>query len=125
MLILTAQTADRAARRSALTERGARVEEVPSAAGRLDLSAVLDRLGELEVNELLVEAGPTLAGELIRQSLLDELLLYMAPKLLGPQGRPLVELPELAKLQDAHSFTLVDVQRLGDDMRLQLRPVPP
>jgi len=123
VLILTAQTADRAARRSALTERGARVEEVPSAAGRLDLSAVLDRLGELEVNELLVEAGPTLAGELIRQSLLDELLLYMAPKLLGPQGRPLVELPELAKLQDARSFTLVDVQRLGEDVRLQVRPV--
>ena len=122
VLILTAQIEDRATRRSALTERGARVEELPSAAGRLDLSAVLDRLGELEVNELLVEAGPTLAGELIRHALLDELLLYVAPKLLGPQGRPLVELPELAKLQDAHSFTLVDVQRLGDDMRLQLRP---
>ena len=125
VLILTAQIEDRATRRSALTERGARVEELPSAAGRLDLSAVLDRLGELEVNELLVEAGPTLAGELIRHALLDELLLYVAPKLLGPQGRPLVELPELAKLQDAHSFTLVDVQRLGEDMRLQLRPVPP
>ncbi len=124
VLILTAQIEDRATRRSALTERGARVEELPSAAGRLDLSAVLDRLGELEVNELLVEAGPTLAGELIRHALLDELLLYVAPKLLGPQGRPLVELPELAKLQDAHRFTLVDVQRLGADMRLQLRPVP-
>ena len=47
----------------------------------------------------------------------------MAPKLLGPQGRPLVELPELAKLQDARSFTLVDVQRLGEDVRLQVRPV--
>jgi diaminohydroxyphosphoribosylaminopyrimidine deaminase/5-amino-6-(5-phosphoribosylamino)uracil reductase len=86
------------------------------------LAAALDRLGQLEVNDLLVEAGPTLAGDLIRQSLADELLLYLAPKLLGPQGRPLVALPELARLSDAPGFSLVDTLQFGEDLRLRLRP---
>src|SRR2546430_6762471 len=77
-----------------LTARGVRIETVPEENERLSLGAVLDRLGELEVNELQVEAGPTLAGELVRQSLVDELLLYVGPKLLGDKARPLVKLPE-------------------------------
>jgi diaminohydroxyphosphoribosylaminopyrimidine deaminase/5-amino-6-(5-phosphoribosylamino)uracil reductase len=83
---------------------------------------VIDRLGEWDINELLVEAGPTLSGELLRQGLVDELLLYVAPKLLGPQGLPLVDLPELSDLQDALGFTVAGVQRLEDDIRLRLRP---
>jgi len=83
---------------------------------------VLERLGELEVNELLVEAGPTLSGELVRQSLVDELLLYVAPKLLGDKARPLLELPALAGLSEARAFTLLDTQPFGDDLRLRLRP---
>jgi len=83
---------------------------------------VLERLGELEVNELLVEAGPTLSGELVRQSLVDELLLYLAPKLLGDKARPLLELPALTGLSEARAFTLIDTQPFGDDLRLRLRP---
>ena len=71
---------------------------------------------------VLVEAGPTLSGELLRHGLIDELLLYVAPKLLGPQGLPLVDLPELGDLQDALGFTVAGVQRLEDDLRLRLRP---
>jgi diaminohydroxyphosphoribosylaminopyrimidine deaminase/5-amino-6-(5-phosphoribosylamino)uracil reductase len=109
-------------RRAVLVARGARVEEVPGGAERLDLPAVLERLGKLDINELLVEAGPTLAGELLRASLVDELLLYIAPTLLGPHARPLVDLPELEDLREARGFALVDVHRLGDDLRLRLRP---
>ena len=66
--------------------RGARVETLPAADGRLELPAVLDRLGELEANEVLVEAGATLAGEWLRSQLADEVLVYVAPKLLGSDG---------------------------------------
>ena len=109
-------------RRAALAAKGVRIEEVPSDDGFLDLFAVLKKLGEMEVNEVLVEAGPTLAGQLLTTFLVDELLLYVAPKLLGPQGRPLVNLPELQSLQDAWGFSLFDAKRFGDDLRLRMRP---
>jgi diaminohydroxyphosphoribosylaminopyrimidine deaminase/5-amino-6-(5-phosphoribosylamino)uracil reductase len=110
------------ARRAALVARGVRFEEVAADEGYLDLLAVLQKLGELNVNEVLVEAGPTLAGQLLTTFFADELLLYVAPKLLGPQGRPLVNLPELQSLQDAWGFSLFDAKRFGDDLRLRLRP---
>jgi diaminohydroxyphosphoribosylaminopyrimidine deaminase/5-amino-6-(5-phosphoribosylamino)uracil reductase len=118
VLILT----EDATRGAAFAEMGVMVEAIPAAAGRLDLVAAVDRMGELEVNELLVEAGPSLSGEFLRQGLVDELLLYIAPKLLGPQGLPLVDLPQLSDLQDALGFTVAGVQRLEDDLRLRLRP---
>jgi diaminohydroxyphosphoribosylaminopyrimidine deaminase / 5-amino-6-(5-phosphoribosylamino)uracil reductase len=109
-------------RGATLAEMGVAVEAIPASHGRLDLVAVVERMGELEVNELLVEAGPTLSGEMLRQGLVDELLLYVAPKMLGPQGLPLVDLPQLSDLQDALGFTVAGVQRLEDDLRLRLRP---
>jgi diaminohydroxyphosphoribosylaminopyrimidine deaminase / 5-amino-6-(5-phosphoribosylamino)uracil reductase len=110
------------ARRAALLARGVRIQEVAADNGCLDLLAVLQKLAELEVNEVLVEAGPTLAGQLLSTFFVDELLLYIAPKLLGPQGRPLVNLPELQSLQDAWGFALFDAKRFGDDLRLRMRP---
>jgi len=95
---------------------------VPADGGFLDLLPGLRRLAELDVNEVLVEAGPTLAGQLLTTLLADELLLYVAPKLIGPQGRPLVSLPELQSLQDARGFALFEAKRFGDDLRLRLRP---
>jgi diaminohydroxyphosphoribosylaminopyrimidine deaminase/5-amino-6-(5-phosphoribosylamino)uracil reductase len=118
VLILT----EDATRGAAFAQMGVSVEALPASNGRLDLPAVIDRMGELEVNELLVEAGPTLSGELLLQGLVDELLLYVAPKLLGPQGLPLVNLPALSDLQDALGFSVAGVQRLEDDLRLRLRP---
>jgi diaminohydroxyphosphoribosylaminopyrimidine deaminase/5-amino-6-(5-phosphoribosylamino)uracil reductase len=109
-------------RRAALAAHGVRIEQVAAEDGYLDLFGVLRRLAELEVNEVLVEAGPTLAGQLMTTFFADELLLYIAPKLLGPQGRPLVNLPELQSLQDAWGFSLFDAKRFGDDLRLRLRP---
>ncbi len=106
---------------AALAAHGARIETLPAAADGLALPGVLERLGELEVNELQVEAGATLAGELLRQGLADELLLYVAPKLLGPHARPLVNLPRLQTLEDAPGFTLLEAQQVGSDVRLRLR----
>jgi len=107
---------------AALAARGARIETLPAVGARVPLPAVLERLGELEINELQVEAGPTLAGELLRQELADELLLYVAPKLLGPSARPLFAFPELAELDAAPMFAIAEVTRVGDDLRLLLTP---
>ena len=101
--------------------KGARVETA-GAADALDLAAVLARLGDMEVNEVLVEAGPTLTGALVRERLIDELLLYIAPKLLGPQGRPLFDLPLLEDLQQAEVFQILETQQVGPDLRLRMRP---
>src|SRR6185312_9921092 len=87
VLILTAPASPDDVRAATLSARGARVEALPASGARLDLAAVLARLGELEANEVLVEAGATLAGEFIALGLVDELLLYMAPRLLGPDAR--------------------------------------
>jgi len=107
---------------AALAARGARIETLPAVNERVPLPAVLDRLGELETNELQVEAGPTLAGELLRQGLADELLLYLAPKVLGPTARPLLAFPELTELNAAPAFAIAEVTRVGDDLRLRLKP---
>jgi len=107
---------------AALRLRGARVEVV-GGGERLDLNAVLLKLGELQLNDVLVEAGPTLTGALIRERIADELLLYMAPKLLGPQARPLFDLPQLEDLQQATAFNIVETAQIGPDLRLRMRPI--
>jgi diaminohydroxyphosphoribosylaminopyrimidine deaminase/5-amino-6-(5-phosphoribosylamino)uracil reductase len=122
VLILTGLASLDEARAAALSERGARVETLPASEDRLELPAVLERLGELEMNEVLVEAGPTLAGELIRQDLADELLLYVAPKVLGPTARALLEIPAPRELKDASAFRVFDTLSVGEDLRLRLRP---
>jgi len=105
-----------------LRESGARVESVRSSGVGLDLDAVLERLGELECNEVLVEAGPTLAGEFVRGGLVDEIVVYMAPVVLGDAARGLFNLPPLARMCDRCEFEWRDVARIGDDLRLTLRP---
>jgi diaminohydroxyphosphoribosylaminopyrimidine deaminase/5-amino-6-(5-phosphoribosylamino)uracil reductase len=119
-------------RRSQLAAKGADIEEVrvevASARGagtvgsRLSLTDVLDRLGRREINELWVESGPRLAGALLQQGLVDELIIYVAPKLLGPQARPLIEMDELRNLHEAPHFTVVESRQIGRDIRLRLRP---
>jgi diaminohydroxyphosphoribosylaminopyrimidine deaminase/5-amino-6-(5-phosphoribosylamino)uracil reductase len=111
---------DDSARRSALELQGARVERF--AYSPPDLGQVLVRLAELEINEVLVEAGPTLAGAFLQAGLADELLLYVAPVLLGPQARALVQLPELTDLAQGRRFTLMNTSAVGSDLRLHLRP---
>lgn len=109
-------------RRRRLMQHAEVESTVADAGGRPRLPDVLDRLGRKEVNELWVEAGATLAGAFVSQSLADELLLYVAPKLLGPQARPLVDLQEIRELHQAPGFALAQVVQIGEDLRLRLRP---
>ncbi|HEY4213838.1 MAG TPA: bifunctional diaminohydroxyphosphoribosylaminopyrimidine deaminase/5-amino-6-(5-phosphoribosylamino)uracil reductase RibD [Steroidobacteraceae bacterium] len=111
-----------AAAAARLSEQGARVEYASAVGNRLDLDSVLARLAELECNEVLLEAGAKLAGAFVQESLVDEMLLYVAPKLLGPQGFPLVEIPQLEMLEDAPGFVIYETAQVGDDLRIRLRP---
>jgi diaminohydroxyphosphoribosylaminopyrimidine deaminase/5-amino-6-(5-phosphoribosylamino)uracil reductase len=100
----------------------ARIERLPRAAGGLDLRAVMARLGELEINELLAECGARLAGSLIQAQLVDELLLYVAPTLLGADAAPLMHLSGLGPPGSLPAFEFQDVRRIGADLRLILTP---
>ncbi|MHB1617505.1 MAG: bifunctional diaminohydroxyphosphoribosylaminopyrimidine deaminase/5-amino-6-(5-phosphoribosylamino)uracil reductase RibD [Metallibacterium sp.] len=102
----------------------ARAECLPIAVvdGRLDLSAALALLAARGCNEVQVEAGATLAGALLYAGLVDELLLYIAPVLLGDSARPLLHLPALADMAARWQLRTLDRRMLGEDLRLLLRP---
>ena len=112
--------------RKTIAERlgAARIERVRVARGHLDLGRVLQRLGELQINDVLVEAGPRLSGALLSAGLVDEWILYLAPKLLGPQAKPLAAFARLTKMAAAPQFELLDSATVGTDMRLRLRLRP-
>lgn len=90
--------------------------------GRFDAMSLLVRLAEREINEVFVEAGAGVAGDLLTQGVVDELLLYMAPKLMGSTARGLAELP-FEKMSEALDLELVDLRMLGQDVRMQYRLV--
>ncbi|HEU0167126.1 MAG TPA: RibD family protein, partial [Chloroflexota bacterium] len=106
-------------------DRYARVElaTVAEQGGAFELPAVLSLLAARDINELHVEAGPTLCGALFAAGLVDELLLYIAPVLLGDAARPLLALPPLADMASRWRLHLHDQRMLGRDMRLRLHPV--
>ncbi len=110
------------ARRQALRQQGARVFDLPRSASGLDLNALLAELSRASVNEVLVEAGPTLAGAFVAAGLVDELVIYQAPHLMGDGGRGLLHLPGLACMQDRIALQMTDVRQVGDTLRLTLRP---
>ena len=87
---------------------------------QVDLAALLAHLAESQCNEVLVEAGPTLAGAFLEAGLWDELIVYAAPRLLGSDARPLAHLP-LARMADAVTGRITDTTTLGEDVRLTIR----
>ncbi len=90
-------------------------------AGHLDLGALLDMLAERQVNELHVEAGAVLSGALLEAGLVDELLIYQAPVLLG-QGWPMLVMPGMEKFDQRLHLDLIDSRRLGPDWRFLYQP---
>lgn len=90
-----------------------------TAAGKLDLTALLTELNTRQINSIWTEAGSTLAGELIRQELVDELLIYQAPLLLGEQAQPLAKLGDYQQLEQAPQLVIQDVSTVGPDLRIR------
>ncbi len=99
------------------------IERVPAGPdGRVSLPEALRRLGARQVNEAWVEAGATLSGALLHAGLVDEMVLYLAPTLLGPDARPLAALPPLHRLADRPAWRIHDLRTVGPDARIMLRP---
>jgi diaminohydroxyphosphoribosylaminopyrimidine deaminase / 5-amino-6-(5-phosphoribosylamino)uracil reductase len=111
---------DDPARRAALEARGATVVLLPGANRKVDLSALLRDLAARGVNELHVEAGHKLNGSLLREGLVDEFLVYLAPKLLGP-GRGMADVGPLTELAQAVRLEFLSAQPVGGDLRILAR----
>ncbi|VAX08717.1 Diaminohydroxyphosphoribosylaminopyrimidine deaminase / 5-amino-6-(5-phosphoribosylamino)uracil reductase [hydrothermal vent metagenome] len=115
-LVLTCSDDDAAAQR--LQQAGAEVKIMPYCSSSVSMEAVLDTLAEMEVNEVLLETGATLSGAMLQQGLIDELIIYMAPVLMGDNARGLFHLPGLEKMADKIQLELSDVRAVGCDLRL-------
>jgi diaminohydroxyphosphoribosylaminopyrimidine deaminase/5-amino-6-(5-phosphoribosylamino)uracil reductase len=122
VILFTASTD--AERRAALAARGAEIVDVPAHGGRLDLAAVLDAIAARHVNELHVEAGARLNGALLQAGRVDELLLYVAPTLLGA-GRGMASLGPFESLSQGLDFEFHAAARVGADLRILARTRPP
>lgn len=101
-----------------LENAGARVFQIGSTNNRLNLTDVMVFLGQQQINTVLVEAGAILNGALLESGLIDEWLVYMAPCLLGDQGRGLFHLPEMHKMVDKKQLKMTSVRQVGADLRL-------
>lgn len=113
-----------APRRADLEARGAEVVAAPGPGGKVDLAAMLRDLGQRGINELHVEAGHKLNGSFLREGLVDELLLYLAPRLLGP-GRDMANLATLHDLAGGISLEFSSIERVGSDLRVLARVMRP
>lgn len=108
-----------------LAATGARVTVLPEKnGGRVDLAAMLKELGKAGINELLVESGAVLNGAFIAAGLVDEMILYLAPTLLGDTAHGMLAVPELTTLADKYSMQLQDVRKVGQDIRLLTHFLP-
>ena len=104
-----------------LVEAGAEVLLLPGATGRVDLAALMQHLATREVNELMVEAGAGLCGALLAAQLVDEIVIYYAPHLLGSGAQGMFVLPEMQTMQQRLALKIQDVRAVGEDWRVTVR----
>jgi len=112
---------DDATKSAALREAGAEIVVLPNAAGKVELPALLQELGRRGINELHVEAGHKLNGSLIREGCVDELLLYLAPCLLGDRAQGMADLDELTTLQARRALRIHETRMIDGDLRIIAR----
>jgi diaminohydroxyphosphoribosylaminopyrimidine deaminase / 5-amino-6-(5-phosphoribosylamino)uracil reductase len=120
---LVAAALDDARRSSALVAQGAEVVVFRNEADKVDLRALLRELARRELNEVHVEAGFRLNGSLLREGLVDELLLYLAPQLIGDAARGMFHLPQIEDLSQRRALELREVRTIGTDIRVIARVV--
>lgn len=121
--VLIAYAVDVNNKAQALTAAGATLLKLPNAQDKVDLLALLSNLAERGVNEVLLEAGQGLNGAFLSANLIDELILYYAPKLMGADAKGMFAIPELTEMQFAKTLQILDVRQVGQDIRLRAKPV--
>ena len=119
-LLLATAVEDRS-RARALCARGAEVMRFPDGSGRVDLAALMTELARRGVNEVHVEGGGRLNGALLSEGLVDELLLYLAPCLIGDKARGMFDMPELTSLDSKRRLVVRDMRMVGGDLRVVAR----
>lgn len=121
-VVLTSHASAPAAR--ALEQQGAELVPVPTGPdGHVDLQKLLRELGRMRANEVHVEAGPTLCGGLLAAGLVDELLLYMAPQILGTGARGAFAIPDLETMDGRIRLAMQEVRHIGPDLRVRAYPI--
>ena len=119
--VLVAAAKEDKAKAKALRARGAEVLVLPNPKGKVDLPELLRELGRRGMNEVHVEAGTRLNGSLLREGCVDELLVYLAPSLIGDTGLGMFSLPELTDLVQRVRLSIRDLSRVGEDIRIIAR----
>ena len=120
--VLIAGAVEDVAKAAALRAQGADVLILPNAEGKVELKSLLEELARRGLNEVHAEAGFKLNGSLLREGLVDELLLYLAPCLIGHAASGLFNLPALSSLADKQHLQIRDLRQVGEDIRIIARP---
>jgi diaminohydroxyphosphoribosylaminopyrimidine deaminase/5-amino-6-(5-phosphoribosylamino)uracil reductase len=118
---LVAGAVNEATRIEALKKTGADTVIIPNDRGKVELFKLMEELGRRELNEIHVEGGTKLNGSLLQAGVVDELLIYLAPSVIGDSGRGMFDLPELTELSQTKSVRIGQIERVGEDLRLLAR----
>jgi diaminohydroxyphosphoribosylaminopyrimidine deaminase/5-amino-6-(5-phosphoribosylamino)uracil reductase len=110
-----------AKRIAALKSAGAEIAVIPNDNGKVELFRLMEELARRELNEIHVEAGTKLNGSLLQAGVVDELLVYLAPSVIGDSGRGMFHLPELIDLSQTTALKIREVERIGEDLRILAR----
>jgi diaminohydroxyphosphoribosylaminopyrimidine deaminase / 5-amino-6-(5-phosphoribosylamino)uracil reductase len=119
--VLVAAAREDKAKIAALKAKGAEVVVMPNSAGKVELGDLFRELGRRELNEVHVEAGFRLNGSLVREGYVDELLVYLAPSIIGDKAHGMFELPELTELAGRRQLVVRDLRAVGGDIRVLAR----
>ena len=108
----------------ALKDAGADIHMMPFCNANVDLASVLQQLSDMQINDVLLETGATLSGAMLQAGLIDELIIYMAPVLMGNDARGLFALPGLETMQDKIELDIIDQRLVGQDIRITAKILP-
>ena len=120
-LIVTSTVNASPERKQLLEQAGAEVWIQPEANDQIDLFSLLTELGRRECNNVLLETGATLAGSMMAEDLIDELVVFMAPVLMGSDARPLMNLP-LLTMSEKKPLEIIDIRAVGSDWKITAKP---
>ncbi len=125
LIFYATQDAQSSEQVEALQAAGAEVVYLPTVGGFVDLPGLCRQLAEREINEILLESGATLSGAMLRAGLIDELIVYMAPLLMGDGARGLFHLPMIQSMEQRIQLQVEDIRAVGRDWRITARPLYP